>query len=262
LSYLDNDRCRFALFFFFQAEDGIRDFHVTGVQTCALPIYLLRGNDDSCGHAHAYRPLPRAMATAVPLISNTLSAGGQEVGSSRRVRIWAARRAADKADRLVMRIVAASFYRSGTSSAPSASRRSIGSAARSSNITPSRSTTTKFRPSPTVPRSPVTPGERRHSMISTLTSPASWTTRARQSASSTASHTDDTGAPGMPHTTVPRALASAADSPRHAISVLPSATDPGAVAGLTAAAAGTGGGAAAARAASAGRASGSRTMSG
>src|SRR5690606_39452839 len=24
--------------FFFQAEDGIRDFHVTGVQTCALPI--------------------------------------------------------------------------------------------------------------------------------------------------------------------------------------------------------------------------------
>src|SRR5690606_41057171 len=27
------------LSFFFQAEDGIRDFHVTGVQTCALPIY-------------------------------------------------------------------------------------------------------------------------------------------------------------------------------------------------------------------------------
>src|SRR5690606_7643146 len=27
------------LFFFFQAEDGIRDFHVTGVQTCALPIH-------------------------------------------------------------------------------------------------------------------------------------------------------------------------------------------------------------------------------
>src|SRR5690606_1063962 len=25
-------------FFFFQAEDGIRVFHVTGVQTCALPI--------------------------------------------------------------------------------------------------------------------------------------------------------------------------------------------------------------------------------
>src|SRR5437764_14851124 len=27
------------LFFFFQAEDGIRDTSVTGVQTCALPIY-------------------------------------------------------------------------------------------------------------------------------------------------------------------------------------------------------------------------------
>src|SRR5690606_39778659 len=27
-----------AFCFFFQAEDGIRDFHVTGVQTCALPI--------------------------------------------------------------------------------------------------------------------------------------------------------------------------------------------------------------------------------
>src|SRR5690606_40516473 len=27
-------------YFFFQAEDGIRDFHVTGVQMCALPISL------------------------------------------------------------------------------------------------------------------------------------------------------------------------------------------------------------------------------
>src|SRR5206468_6489024 len=28
--------------FFFQAEDGIRDLIVTGVQTCALPIFLRR----------------------------------------------------------------------------------------------------------------------------------------------------------------------------------------------------------------------------
>src|SRR5256885_4909259 len=28
----------FLVFFFFQAEDGIRDYKVTGVQTCALPI--------------------------------------------------------------------------------------------------------------------------------------------------------------------------------------------------------------------------------
>src|SRR5690606_40143426 len=31
---------RVLFFFFFQAEDGIRDFHVTGVQTCALPIFI------------------------------------------------------------------------------------------------------------------------------------------------------------------------------------------------------------------------------
>src|SRR5687768_17912710 len=29
----------FFFFFFFQAEDGIRDVAVTGVQTCALPIW-------------------------------------------------------------------------------------------------------------------------------------------------------------------------------------------------------------------------------
>src|SRR5699024_12179792 len=29
----------FVFLFFFQAEDGIRDRNVTGVQTCALPIY-------------------------------------------------------------------------------------------------------------------------------------------------------------------------------------------------------------------------------
>src|SRR2546430_10284389 len=30
--------CCICVFFFFQAEDGIRDLTVTGVQTCALPI--------------------------------------------------------------------------------------------------------------------------------------------------------------------------------------------------------------------------------
>src|SRR3712207_9445141 len=30
------------VFFFFQAEDGIRDIGVTGVQTCALPIWLIQ----------------------------------------------------------------------------------------------------------------------------------------------------------------------------------------------------------------------------
>src|SRR5256885_3660161 len=34
--------CCFLFFFFFQAEDGIRDYKVTGVQTCALPISYYR----------------------------------------------------------------------------------------------------------------------------------------------------------------------------------------------------------------------------
>src|SRR2546430_12898123 len=37
--------CRL-FFFFFQAEDGIRDLTVTGVQTCALPILRSEGNTD------------------------------------------------------------------------------------------------------------------------------------------------------------------------------------------------------------------------
>src|SRR5690606_41094240 len=40
---------------FFQAEDGIRDFHVTGVQTCALPIYnglLRKGEFESVLHSY------------------------------------------------------------------------------------------------------------------------------------------------------------------------------------------------------------------
>src|SRR5258706_7505577 len=37
-------------FFFFQAEDGIRDWSVTGVQTCALPICrVLRGPHSYAG---------------------------------------------------------------------------------------------------------------------------------------------------------------------------------------------------------------------
>src|SRR5256885_9131373 len=37
-------------FFFFQAEDGIRDYKVTGVQTCALPISIvLEGTDALIG---------------------------------------------------------------------------------------------------------------------------------------------------------------------------------------------------------------------
>src|SRR5438093_6150891 len=44
---------RICLFFFFQAEDGIRDWSVTGVQTCALPI----SRDGRIHHASYFRLL-------------------------------------------------------------------------------------------------------------------------------------------------------------------------------------------------------------
>src|SRR5256885_6972863 len=37
----------YSFFFFFQAEDGIRDYKVTGVQTCALPIFEREGGERS-----------------------------------------------------------------------------------------------------------------------------------------------------------------------------------------------------------------------
>src|SRR3990172_10624633 len=39
---------RLRRFFFFQAEDGIRDVAVTGVQTCALPISCHRRSPTRC----------------------------------------------------------------------------------------------------------------------------------------------------------------------------------------------------------------------
>src|SRR5690606_40294817 len=46
-----------------QAEDGIRDFHVTGVQTCALPIYRA---DDSGDFFAVLRPSLGALQHAEP----------------------------------------------------------------------------------------------------------------------------------------------------------------------------------------------------
>src|SRR5205809_1930310 len=56
----------FFFFFFFQAEDGIRDVAVTGVQTCALPIYELR---------HDRRLLRRARETRLAAAPDRLGAG-------------------------------------------------------------------------------------------------------------------------------------------------------------------------------------------
>src|SRR5256885_4206845 len=48
LFYILCRRCCF-FFFFFQAEDGIRDYKVTGVQTCALPISSGDAHTESAG---------------------------------------------------------------------------------------------------------------------------------------------------------------------------------------------------------------------
>src|SRR3989440_545013 len=68
-------------FFFFQAEDGIRDLIVTGVQTCALPIYQ---SDETVNNAGAVYVFVRSGATwtqqAYVKASNT--GGGDGFGSS------------------------------------------------------------------------------------------------------------------------------------------------------------------------------------
>src|SRR2546430_16753225 len=58
----------FFLYFFFQAEDGIRDLTVTGVQTCALPIYSRTRPSPSRGlcRAHARAVRRHHPASAIP----------------------------------------------------------------------------------------------------------------------------------------------------------------------------------------------------
>src|SRR2546430_6439069 len=57
------------LFFFFQAEDGIRDLTVTGVQTCALPICTRMAATPSGLHSVA-----AAAATAISACGSVLAA--------------------------------------------------------------------------------------------------------------------------------------------------------------------------------------------
>src|SRR2546430_7020184 len=47
------------LFFFFQAEDGIRDLTVTGVQTCALPISIRSDHKQQQSAEIRWRSFPR-----------------------------------------------------------------------------------------------------------------------------------------------------------------------------------------------------------
>src|SRR5438046_6323783 len=52
------------MFFFFQAEDGIRDWSVTGVQTCALPI--LRRVVETVGGGVRFTPQQNLLLTDIP----------------------------------------------------------------------------------------------------------------------------------------------------------------------------------------------------
>src|SRR5256885_7093968 len=59
-------------FLFFQAENGIRDYKVTGVQTCALPIYL-REAGPGLGRT-ARSAAPRGYAPVLPVESRDQAA--------------------------------------------------------------------------------------------------------------------------------------------------------------------------------------------
>src|SRR5688572_31113231 len=77
-------------FFFFQAEDGIRDLTVTGVQTCALPIYPLRGVVRRNQNGHEGHCTPRsadslsesATALASPAADHSARSGRSEEHTS------------------------------------------------------------------------------------------------------------------------------------------------------------------------------------
>src|SRR5205807_7349009 len=97
-------------FFFFQAEDGIRDYKVTGVQTCALPIFksvmsgagsALMGIGSARGDNRARQAAEIAIAS--PLLEASMDGahgvllsiyGGSDLGRSEERRVgkeWRAR---------------------------------------------------------------------------------------------------------------------------------------------------------------------------
>src|SRR5256885_11278622 len=76
------------VFFFFQAEDGIRDYKVTGVQTCALPICT-----DACSGVRT--AITRADQLACPGAFSTAERPEFTGESSARSRGFAAHAGAD-----------------------------------------------------------------------------------------------------------------------------------------------------------------------
>src|SRR5437016_10242365 len=78
-------------FFFFQAEDGIRDWSVTGVQTCALPIYMSLGGGVQGPHDFLADFSDAAVDAGVVVVAAAGNSGpgdstAESPGSGRKVR--------------------------------------------------------------------------------------------------------------------------------------------------------------------------------
>src|SRR2546429_5173402 len=78
-----------ALVFFFQAEDGIRDVAVTGVQTCALPIsasttdtyfWRMTPSDDQNGAAFVAWAAKKGYRRVAVVFQNNIGAQGNDPG--------------------------------------------------------------------------------------------------------------------------------------------------------------------------------------
>src|SRR5205807_6565559 len=78
------------VFFFFQAGDGIRDYRVTGVQTCALPICVVssRGRD---GGSQGLRACVGARLRAAGGARTPRRSEERRVGKEGRARGWTER---------------------------------------------------------------------------------------------------------------------------------------------------------------------------
>src|SRR5207253_4977714 len=78
----------FVFFFFFQAEDGIRDGHVTGVQTCALPISTLcvASSGRRCPRWRYWRSRVRSALARCPRPPRSSSSEERRVGKEWRSR--------------------------------------------------------------------------------------------------------------------------------------------------------------------------------
>src|SRR6266498_5514434 len=70
-------------FFFFQAEDGIRDADVTGVQTCALPISRVSTSARMSGTNRRDSGRPRRLGSSQAIaLTSMATSGGKDGGSS------------------------------------------------------------------------------------------------------------------------------------------------------------------------------------